>query len=247
VKIVVEGERPIWTTKEKEANGYIFPRVPSSSIKSTSTASGSSPSARARRGTGPSAGCALLTGLSRGKRRWEVERGWGEEALIVLSRTIHRPLDLLSLVDLAPISTFNYIQSIHHIHSIHPFSPTPFLVSGPAFLLFFLSIDPLSLPFLLITLCRPILSSHASWSSSYPVSLSPTRAGSILSLPIHPSHSLSPLASCPASDSCCCPSAFPLRSSYSYSSCTVSCSLFHLSINWLVFCSIGLCTGDCLR
>jgi hypothetical protein len=72
------------------------------------------------------------------------------------SRTIHRPLDLFSLADLVPIH-----PSITSIPSIHPSSPTPFLVSGLAFLLFFLFLS------LSLSLSR---SSQSTFSSLYTVS-----------------------------------------------------------------------------
>jgi hypothetical protein len=161
------------------------------------------------------------------------------------SRTIHRPLDLFSLADLVPIH-----PSITSIPSIHPSSPTPFLVSGLAFLLFFLflslslslSLYPLSLLFPLFTLCRPILPSHASWSSSYPVLLSPSRVGSIHSLSIHPpfpfppsSRKLSRLRVL----------LLPVRFSSPFLLLLLllflPCVLLSVSpfIKWLLFCSIG--------
>jgi hypothetical protein len=171
------------------------------------------------------------------------------------SRTIHCPLDLLSLVDLVPISTFNHIHpsihpsirpSITSIPSIHP----PLLLSWCPVLPFCSSFSfSLSLSILSVYL---FLSLHCV-ALSFPLTLVDSRripfpsllvelARSIPFPSVHPSHSLPPLASCPASESCCCPFAFPLRSSYSYSysysSYPVSCSLFPLFIKWLVFCSI---------
>jgi hypothetical protein len=47
----------------------------------------------------------------------------------ILSRTIHRPLDLLSLVDLVPISNLD-VQPHPSIHpSIHPLLSSPLLSS----------------------------------------------------------------------------------------------------------------------